>query len=130
MEKILEYLKENVDTIRDLVQECNSWDGSLEEYDYWENSEDFFDTFFEGKPMEVARATYYGDYNFMDDYVQFNAYGNLKSVSEYEFENDLINGVEDIFETWYEEYQNNNVDTYDNELKELIEEMENESGEE
>ena len=65
----------------------------------------------------------------MDDYVRFNAYGNLDSVSKYEYEDDLISNAEEIFETWYEEYQNNNVDTYDSELIELIEEKEkNENG--
>lgn len=130
MEKILEYLKENVDIIRDLVIECNSWDGSLEEYDYYENSEDFFNTYFENNPMEAVRASYYGDYNYMDDYVQFNGYGNLKSVSLWEYENDMQEGVDYIFETWYELYKQNNVDTYDDTLKEMIEELENESGEE
>ena len=123
-ETILEYLKENTDVIRDLVNECNSWDGSLEDYCYYENDEEFFNMFFEGKPDEAVRASYYGDYNYTDDYVQFNAYGNLHSVSEYQLEDELQDGVEEIFDTWYELYQDNNVDTYYNELKEMIEELE------
>lgn len=43
------------------------------------NEEDFFNTFFEGKPMEAVRASFFGHYRFADDYVWFNAYGNLDS---------------------------------------------------
>ena len=34
--------------------------------------------------MEAIRATYYGDYNYNDEYVKFNGYGNIDSYSEYE----------------------------------------------
>ena len=130
MEKILEYLKENVDIIRDLVQDCNSWNGSLDYYVYYENNEEFFNLFFENNPNEAVRAVYYGDYRYMDDYVQFNGYGNLTSASEWQVEDELKEGVEDIFETWYDLYKDNNVDTYDDELKEMIEDLENGKGEE
>jgi hypothetical protein len=86
--------------------------------------------FFEGKPNEAVRAVYYGDYRYMDAYVQFNGYGNLTSVSEWQVEDELKEGAEYIFETWYELYKENNVDTYDDKLKEMIEELENGKGEE
>ena len=123
-ETILEYLKENTDVIRDLVRECNSWNGSLEDYDYYENDEEFFNMFFANKPFEAVKATNSRDYHYINDYVRFNVYGNLHSVSEYELKEELQEGVEEIFDTWYELYQDNNVDTYDNELKEMIEELE------
>lgn len=125
-ESIIEYLKNNVDTIKELVGECNSWDGSLEDYCYYENDEDFFQTFFYNKVNEAVRATYYGDYNYMDDYVRFNAYGNLDSCSEYQLERELQDGVEEIFDRWLELYEDNNVDTYDDDFKELIENDESE----
>lgn len=127
-EKVLDYLKENVEVLRDLVIECNSWNGSLEDYYYYENDEDFFNTYFERNPNEAVRATYYGDYKYMDTYVRFNAYGNLKSASEWEVEKDLQEGAEEIFDTWYELYQDKNVDTYDNNLKKLLEEDEEDEG--
>ena len=125
-ESIIEYLKNNVDTIRELVSECNGWNGSLEDYDYYENDEEFFQTFFYNKVEEAVRATYYGDYKYMDAYVRFNAYGNLTSVSEYEYEKELQDGVEEIFDAWYELYQDNNVDTYDDNFKSLIEDLDDE----
>ena len=48
-------------------------------YEIESNDEDFFNTFFEGKPMEAVRASYYGDFRYNDDWVWFNAYGNLES---------------------------------------------------
>lgn len=127
-EKVLDYLKENVEVLRDLVIECNSWNGSLDWLDYQENDEEFFNIYFEGNPNEAVRATYYGEYKYMDEYVRFNAYGNLKSASRWEVEKELEESVEEIFDTWYELYQDKNVDTYDNNLKELLEEDEEDEG--
>lgn len=119
--EILNYLKENIETLRELVQECNCWDGSLEYFYYYNNNEDFFRTFFDNKIDEAVRAVCYGDYRYMDDYVQFNGYGNLKSASKWQVEDELIEGVEEIFDIWYDKYLQNNVDTFDNELKDMIE---------
>lgn len=63
----------------------------------FENDEEFFDMFFENKPFEVARACFYGDYNFSHDYVQFNGYGNLESIKYFEVK-DLCETVENIAE--------------------------------
>lgn len=118
--KILNYLKENTETLRELVQECNCWDGSLEYLYYYDNDEDFFRTFFNNNIDEAVRAVCYGDYRYMDAYVQFNGYGNLESKNEWEVEKELEENVEEIFDAWYDEYLQNNVDTNDNELKDMI----------
>lgn len=120
-QEIIKYLLEDLEIVKELVSECNSYNGSLEEYTYYENDEYFFNTFFEGKPDEAVRATFYGDYRYMDDYVQFNGYGNLVSVSEWQVEEELKNNVEEIFDCWFELYEENNVETYNDGLKELLE---------
>jgi len=99
---MVEHLKENVDTISEIVSDCNSWNGSLEDYYYWENDEEFFNVFFENRPMEVARACFYGDYKYCDAYVHFNAYGNLDSCEDYEYEDVLKDNVEEILDTFIE----------------------------
>lgn len=48
--------------------------------------DDFFNTYFEGKPMEAARAASFGEINWSDDYIKFNGYGNLESINEYSVE--------------------------------------------
>lgn len=49
-------------------------------YDF---DEEFFNTYFNGNPMEAARATFFGHvFSWADPYIRFNAYGNLESMSE------------------------------------------------
>ena len=94
----------------------------LEYLYYYNNDDDFFRTFFENKIDEAVRAVCYGNYRYMDAYVQFNGYGNLDSKTEWEVEKELEENAEEIFDTWYDEYLQNNVDTFDNKLKDMIRE--------
>ena len=103
--EIREYLLNNVETLLDVVSELNSWNGCLENLDFWENDEDFFNTFF-NNPMEAIRATYYGNYNYNDDYVKFNGYGNIDSYSEYERIEEIKDNIDDIVENLIEYYYN------------------------
>lgn len=72
--------------------------------------EDFFDMAF-SNPMEAARAVYFGSIeSWCDEYIRFNAYGNLESLSAYSAEGEIEYYLEDIFEhedTWedYIEYE-------------------------
>ena len=102
-----------------MVRECNSYDGSLEDYCYEINDEDFFNVHFT-EPMEAVRAAYFGEYQYSDDYVRFNAYGNLKSVSTWDFEQELKDGKEEIVERYAEMLEDNSV----SEFKHLFEEVE------
>lgn len=57
--------------------------------------EEFFETFFSGSnAMEVARAVYFGNIqNWNDEYIKFNGYGNLESMSAY----DAVKDTEDYY---------------------------------
>ena len=125
-EKIREYLLNNEETLLDVVSELNSWNGCLENLEFWENDEEFFNTFFDN-PMEAIRATYYGNYNYNDDYVKFNGYGNIDSYSEYDRIEEIKDNIDDIVENLIEYY----YDIYINEelenlILELLEEKEEE----
>lgn len=63
----------------------------------FENDEYFFDTYFHNRPFEVARSTFYGDYNFSHDFVRFDGYGNLKSFQYFDV-NDLPELIQNIAE--------------------------------
>ena len=102
-EKIREYLLNNEEALLDVVSELNSWNGCLENLDFFENDEEFFNTFFDN-PMEAIRATYYGDYNYNDDYVKFNGYGNINSYSEYERIEEIKDNIDDIVDNLVEYY--------------------------
>lgn len=102
LEKLLNAIREgeNVDLLDSIVRDVNSYDCSLDYLDYQQNDDDFFESYF-GDKMEVARAVCYGEYNYTDDMVKFNGYGNLKSVSQWEYESELKdskNNIADEFE--------------------------------
>ena len=71
----------------DLVCAINSYDGSLDEISYYYNDDDFFAMAFGTNVLDAVRAVCYGDYNYSDDYVRFDAYGNLESANMYEIMN-------------------------------------------
>lgn len=83
--------------------------------------EDFFEMAF-SNPMEAARATFFGDIkNWSDEYIRFNGYGNLESVSAYDVDEEIEGYLEEIFEhekTW-EDYIEDD-DEEDNEDGEYI----------
>ena len=125
-EKIREYLLNNEETLLDVVSELNCWNNCLENLDFWENDEEFFNTFFDN-PMEAIRATYYGDYNYNDEYVKFNDYGNIDSYTEYERIEEIKDNIDDIvdnlIECYYNIYINEELESL---LLELLEEEEEE----
>lgn len=120
-EDLIEYLKEHVDILQDIVSEVNGYTGALEGYVWYDNDEYFYEDFFNSKD-EVARAVYYGgdDYNYMDDYVRFDAYGNLETASQWDIDDSMRDGAEEILDAFLEEYADNNVDTYDETFKGMI----------
>ena len=128
--EIREYLLNNEETLLDVVSELNSWNGCLDYLDFWENDEEFFNTFFDN-PMEAIRATYYGNYNYNDDYVKFNGYGNIDSYSEYERIEEIKDNIDDIVENLVEYYYNIYInEELENLILELLEEEEEEEEEE
>jgi len=73
----------------------------------YENDEEFFNLFFEGKTFEAVRAAHFGNYNFADDYVRFNGYGNLETINYFSVED-----LEDLPQN-IAEYANDNRDDFD-----------------
>lgn len=99
--KITNSFIENEDLMA-VVSEINSYDGYFEDMQWWENDEDFFETMFGDNVMEAVRAVCFGEYNFMDDYVRINAYGNLESSSfiQGELEDRLDDIINYLLENW------------------------------
>ena len=106
MKKVKAYLLENMEELQNVVREVNGWDSSLEHLAYEYNDEEFFNVFFEGKPMEAVRAAIYGDYRYTYDYVKFDGYGNLVSVSEYDMEEELKENIEEIMDALESNFSN------------------------
>ena len=58
----------------------------------------FFNTFFDGKVLDAVRAVSYGEYQYSNDYVIFNGYGNLESFDYVKERVDIDAIAEDIKE--------------------------------
>ena len=122
LNEIKELLLNDVELLKDVVTELNCWNNCLDNLQVYVNDYEFFDMFFLDNPAEVARAIFFGDYNYNDDYVKFNAYMNLESLNELEYEELLKDNIADIIEHLEENY--NNIFLCDGELKILLEEIE------
>lgn len=116
----------SLDELKEIARDVISWNGQLDYLDYYENDEYFFNDFFQGKVDEAVRAVCYGNYNYMDDYVKFNAYGNLDSCSQFEYDREIEDNAEEIVEA----YIDNIDDMYDDDLKKKIKDLLEESEEE
>lgn len=114
---MIEKLKEKltIDDLKEMLLSINSYDNRLAELDYEYNDEDFFSTFYSSNPYELARAISYGSYEFTDEYVRIDVYGNLESISEYSF-NDLIEEYKEEIITEYLNIieEDDNIFKYDN----------------
>ena len=121
-EEIKDYLLNHVDEIGDIIIEINSIDGSLDYLEYYDNDEEFFNTFFYNNPTEAVRSAYYGDYNYCDKYVRFNGYMNLESFNDYDLENKYKYYIDEITDSFLQHYQE--LCITDKELNKLIEKYE------
>ena len=118
-EEIKNYLLNHVDEIGDIIIEVNSIDNSLDFLEYWNNDEEFFNTFFYNNPTEAVRSAYYGDYNYCDKYVRFNGYGNLESFNDYDLEKEYKEYINEIVNAFLQHYRE--LCITDKELNNLIE---------
>ena len=46
--------------------------------------------------MEAIRAICYGDYNYNDDYIRFNGYGNIDSYTKAERDDEIKSCIDEI----------------------------------
>lgn len=103
------------------VGEINSYNSSLDNLEYQENDEEFFNTYFYNDPMGAIRATQYGEYNYTDEFVKFNGYGNLDSASESYVTEEMQDSINEIIDQVIENYSNLDLDS---DIMDLIEEYE------
>lgn len=82
IEKIESFLEDLNNT--QLIELWNQYCENISDFEnsIMSNDEDFFQTYFSDDIMECVRAVCYGEYNYTDDYVRINAYGNLISYTD------------------------------------------------
>jgi hypothetical protein len=105
-EAIIDYISniDNFEEIFELVNIINSYDGSMPYIEYFYNDEEFFNIFFGINTMDAVRAVCFGNYNYSNEFVKFNAYNNLESANKYEVFNDYELYKEDIADKIIELY--------------------------
>ena len=126
MEKIKEFLLNNLEEIKNVIVEVNNWNGSLVGLEVFDNDEYFFNDIFYGRKYELVEKIINGDYRLEDDFVRFDCYGDIESLNRREYEEELKENIDKIIEeliscyddlTYYYEELN-----MSDELKKIIEE--------
>ena len=118
-EKIIEILLNDDELLKEVVRELNSYSGCLDWLDYYENDDEFFNIFFQNNIISAVRAVSYGNYNYMDEFVRINVYGNLESCCEYEMIEEMKSYIDDIVSNLIDYKDDIYISNYD--LKEILE---------
>ena len=93
--------KYTVEQLREMVQEVNGWDGSLEDFMYYEMEQ--IDELLHGlEVLEILRMAHFGEFIWSDDYFQISAYGNLDSYRELDVAIQLEANQNEIVERYNE----------------------------
>lgn len=93
--QIKEVLLNNDGLLMDAVQTINSYNGALEEFDVFDF--DSINDYLHGvEPIEIMRMVKFGDVHWTDEYLRFNGYGNLESISEYSLIREMKDEIDEI----------------------------------
>ena len=114
------YLLENMEELKMLVAEINGYNGSLDYLEVYDNSEFTINELFYNNPYEALRSTWYGYYNINDGLIRFNGYGNIESLNDDEYEDELKDSIDDIICELLKVY--NKIDVSE-QIHELIKKM-------
>ena len=96
-EEAIEWLRNNVEEMSQLVAEVNAYDGSLYDYEFIDMNE--FNEYTRAlEPYDLALKIHYGEFNPNEDYFSFDSYENLVSFDEYERVGYLRDNAEEIYE--------------------------------
>lgn len=91
----------------ELIQLNNEYCESINAMDstIYANDSEFLEMAFGHNVDALARAIFYGDYNYSHNWVRFNGYGNLETFNWFEAK-DLCESVNVMAEYIYDTFQN------------------------
>lgn len=108
------FIDESLDISIDMLSDYNEY-LSESGFETYFSMEELNDALTGLSPMEIIQRTYFGNFNFSDDYCQFNGYENIDSFSEYQIVEEMRKDRD--FLRWYVE---ENELISDEEMKEAI----------
>lgn len=86
-----QFINLSLDDKLDIIQTINSYDNSLGYLNYYKNDQWFYDEFYKDNPYQLAcDIQHSSNYNFNDDYIFIDVYGNLNTLTSDRLE-DIIN---------------------------------------
>ena len=94
IDNIRDFLENNVKERLSVCRCINSYDGSMDFCDYYDNIEELAEII--ESPYELAKSIIYGDVTSVDEPVRCDVYGNLETVSESDLEEESENYIDEI----------------------------------
>ena len=96
-QEAIDWLRNNVEEMSQLVAQVNSQDGSLNDYKFIDMDE--FNAYTRGiESYDLALKIHYGEFNPNDEYFSFDGYENLVSFSKYERVGYLRDNADEIYD--------------------------------
>jgi hypothetical protein len=95
------YVKDEYNDTMDMLGALE-YDG-FEYLDVLEFDDDIINESFE-TPMDALRAASFGRVNFSDEYFRFDGYGNIETLSQYDYDKEIEDVWQEIEVAWYEQY--------------------------
>ena len=104
-QEAINWLKQHVEEMTQLVAEVNAQDGSLYDYEFIDMNE--FNEYTRAlEPYDLALKIHYGEFNPNEDYFAFDNLENLVSFDEYERVGYLRDNADEIYERIIENKDN------------------------
>ena len=98
---MLNMKKYNAEQLEEMVFEVNNWNGSLEDYNFYDMEE--LDELFAGvEPSELLRIVNAGRFSIHDDYFKGDVYGRIESFNKEEVNEKLEDNHDEIVEHYNE----------------------------
>ena len=103
--------------LQTMVQDMNSWNGSFEDIYVWDMS--MFDEAMHGfTAVDIANRIHYGEFNPSHEFFRFDGYGNLESLTDYCYGEELQDRHDEIVEAYREMVEDGDIEDWNDMLEE------------
>lgn len=112
MEKTIKKLNEEL-SVRELeviLQDIVSYNGGFETVVAYDKEWDFGELLHEVSPNEIANMVYFGDYNPFHEYFRFDVNGNIETLTEKDYFEEVEDYREEIIEAMLELHERGDID--------------------